>query len=61
MLHIPADQQSCAVNLVDAILKQATIHRASDIHVEPCATGLLIRVRIDGVLHDAITWVSEKA
>ncbi len=61
MLHIPADQQSCAVDVVDAILKQATIHHASDIHLEPIPTGLLIRVRIDGVLHDAATWISDKA
>lgn len=61
MLHIPADQQSCAVDVVDAILKQATIHHASDIHLEPIQTGLLIRVRIDGVLHDAATWISDKA
>ncbi len=36
------------------IIEQAIESRASDIHIEPGARRLLIRYRIDGVLHDAI-------
>lgn len=40
------------VQYVDMIFKQAVHERASDIHVEPTKTGVTIRFRIDGVLHD---------
>jgi len=36
--------------LVEAILDAGLQAGASDIHVEPCATGLLVRFRLDGVL-----------
>lgn len=35
---------------VESILMQAIYSRASDIHVEPGKTGMLIRFRIDGIL-----------
>ncbi|MFZ5953542.1 MAG: GspE/PulE family protein [Candidatus Dependentiae bacterium] len=57
MLRIPADQQLSAVSLVDTVLKQATLYNASDIHFEPSSEGLVIRVRIDGVLYDAATCI----
>ncbi|YCH31311.1 type II secretion system protein GspE [Erwinia sp. D4-22] len=37
-------------SLVDHILLQAFQRRASDIHLEPCAAGVRVRLRIDGVL-----------
>lgn len=37
-------------SLVDHILLQAFQRRASDIHIEPCAAGMRVRLRIDGVL-----------
>lgn len=40
------------VTYVDMLFKQAVHERASDIHVEPAKTGVTIRYRIDGVLHD---------
>lgn len=40
------------VTYVDMLFKQAVHERASDIHVEPSKTGVTIRYRIDGVLHD---------
>lgn len=40
-----------AVDLVNQILLAAVQRRASDIHFEPQATGLRVRLRIDGVLH----------
>lgn len=36
--------------LVNHLLLQAFQRRASDIHIEPCATGMRVRLRIDGVL-----------
>jgi type IV pilus assembly protein PilB len=41
-----------AVRLVDSILRGAARRGASDIHIEPLANELLVRYRMDGVLHD---------
>jgi general secretion pathway protein E len=41
---------------VDATFRRALSERASDIHIEPKRTKSLIRMRIDGVLHD-INWM----
>ena len=46
--------------VVDAILRQAVDRRASDVHVEPMASGYEVRLRVDGLLetvarHDANT------
>ena len=38
------------VRLVDAILSEGIIARASDIHIEPSEGGVVVRYRIDGVL-----------
>jgi len=40
------------VRLVDALLEQAINDRASDLHIEPSADRVRLRVRVDGVLHD---------
>jgi len=42
------------VRIVDTLLKHAIIQDASDIHVEPMDDQLLVRYRIDGLLHDAM-------
>ncbi len=42
------------VKIVDTLLLHAIIQQASDIHIEPFDTELVIRYRIDGVLHDAM-------
>ncbi len=42
------------VRVVDTLLKHAIIQNASDIHIEPLETQLLVRYRIDGILHDAM-------
>ena len=42
------------VQLVQAIMMQATSSRASDIHVEPGQDGVRVRFRVDGVLHEAM-------
>ena len=40
------------VRLVDALLEQAAKDKASDLHIEPTTEKVVIRLRIDGVLHD---------
>ena len=43
------------VRIVDTLLRHAIIQAASDIHIEPSETEVLVRYRIDGILHDAMT------
>lgn len=42
------------VRIVDTLLKHAILQDASDIHIEPHEEKLLVRYRIDGILHDAM-------
>ncbi len=42
------------VRIVDTLLKHAILQNASDIHIEPQENQLLVRYRIDGILHDAM-------
>ena len=48
----PADVDAGAIELVDAILSDATSMGASDVHLEPREDSLHVRCRIDGVLHE---------
>ena len=43
------------VRIVDTLLRHAIIQGASDIHIEPMENEVLVRYRIDGILHDAMT------
>lgn len=43
------------VRIVDTLLRHAIIQGASDIHIEPMENELLVRYRIDGILHDAMS------
>lgn len=45
-------QEAPVIQLVNMIIVQAIKERASDIHLEPNKRGLLVRYRIDGILHD---------
>jgi type IV pilus assembly protein PilB len=47
------------IRIVDTLLKHAIIQGASDIHVEPMEKELLVRYRIDGLLHDAMVLPKE--
>jgi type IV pilus assembly protein PilB len=42
------------VRVVDTLLKHAVLQNASDIHIEMQEKDLIIRYRIDGLLHDAM-------
>lgn len=50
-----ASTDTAAVRLADKILEQAVRVRASDVHLEPRANGMVVRFRIDGVLQEAGT------
>ncbi len=43
------------VRIVDTLLRHAIIQGASDIHIEPMEEEVMVRYRIDGMLHDAMT------
>jgi len=43
------------IQLVNMLIVQGVKDRASDIHIEPNEKGLLVRFRIDGMLHDVRT------
>lgn len=43
------------VRIVDTLLRHAIIQGASDIHIEVLEGDVLVRYRIDGILHDAMT------
>ena len=42
------------IKLVNGLIREALKLRATDIHVEPCEGEVLIRFRVDGVLHDRL-------
>ena len=44
-------QEASVVRLVNEILLEAIQSRTSDVHIESQSTGLIIRFRIDGILH----------
>ncbi len=48
-------EEAPIVRIVDAILRHAVLQNASDIHIEPQEKELVVRYRIDGILHDAMT------
>ena len=42
------------VRIVDTLLRHAILQSASDIHIEPMEKEVLVRYRLDGILHDAM-------
>jgi len=42
------------IRIVETLLKHAALQNASDIHIECMENDLLVRYRIDGILHDAM-------
>ncbi|MFA5995709.1 MAG: ATPase, T2SS/T4P/T4SS family [Patescibacteria group bacterium] len=43
------------IKIVDTILDYAIFQNASDIHIEPAETNIVIRFRIDGILREVMT------
>lgn len=50
-----ADKSLPIIRMVDLILNYGYENRASDIHLEPYEKKIILRYRIDGVLHDVLT------
>jgi len=48
-------QELPVIRIVDTLMKHAVLQRASDIHIEPTEKEVVVRYRIDGILHDAMT------
>ncbi|OGH58924.1 MAG: hypothetical protein A2725_04220 [Candidatus Magasanikbacteria bacterium RIFCSPHIGHO2_01_FULL_33_34] len=48
------EKDEISVKLVDIFLEYGYKNRASDIHMEPYSDGVVVRFRIDGVLHDVL-------
>ncbi|MCX6731803.1 MAG: ATPase, T2SS/T4P/T4SS family [Candidatus Parcubacteria bacterium] len=42
------------VKIVDTLLRHAILQRASDIHIEPMEKEIIVRYRIDGILHNTM-------
>lgn len=42
------------VRIVDTLIKHAVLQNASDIHIEQGETEVIVRYRIDGILHDTM-------
>lgn len=49
------DALGSPARIVRAVLREATANRGTDVHFDPGADELLVRVRIDGILHDLVT------
>ena len=43
------------IRIVDTLIRHAILQTASDIHIEPMEKEIIVRYRIDGILHDAMT------
>jgi type IV pilus assembly protein PilB len=46
-------EESPVIKLVNLILIQAIKDRASDVHIEPAQDSVIVRYRVDGILHEA--------
>ncbi len=53
------ERDSAIVELVDSIVHYGYKNRVSDIHVEPSSRRILVRFRIDGVMHDVLEMPKE--
>ena len=50
-----AAEELPVVRIVDTLLKHAILQKASDIHIEPMEKEVMVRYRLDGILHDVMT------
>jgi len=49
------------IRLINGLIAEAARRGASDVHIEPYEANLLVRLRIDGVLHEVLTLPSRVA
>ncbi|PIQ38608.1 MAG: type II secretion system protein GspE [Lysobacterales bacterium CG17_big_fil_post_rev_8_21_14_2_50_64_11] len=52
---LESDDDAPIIRLINALLTEAVKQRASDIHIEPFETRLLVRFRVDGVLREVLS------
>ncbi len=52
---LESEDDAPVIRLVNTLLSQALKDRASDIHIEPFESQVLVRFRIDGVLHSIVS------
>ncbi|MCR4322751.1 MAG: ATPase, T2SS/T4P/T4SS family [Candidatus Azambacteria bacterium] len=52
---VKAAEDLPVIKIVDSLLRHAITQSASDIHIEPAEKEVIVRYRIDGILHDAMT------
>lgn len=50
-----AAQEIPIIKIVDTLLKHAILQGTSDVHIEPLEKEVIIRYRVDGILHDVMT------
>lgn len=53
------ERDEASVDLVDTLMHHGYKNRASDIHIEPYTKKILVRFRIDGVMHDVLDMPKE--
>ncbi len=52
---LESEDDAPIIRLINAVLTEAVKSGASDIHIEPQETALLVRFRVDGVLQEVLT------
>jgi len=52
---LESEDDAPIIRLINALLTQAIKEEASDIHIEPYETRLVVRFRVDGVLREVLT------
>ncbi|MDD4381452.1 MAG: ATPase, T2SS/T4P/T4SS family, partial [Atopobiaceae bacterium] len=50
-----ANANAPSIRLVNSIIERGIADHASDIHIEPQETDVLVRMRLDGILHNVFT------
>ena len=58
---LDSDDEAPVVRLINALVAQAVQQGASDIHLEPAADGMAVRMRRDGVMEDVLRLPAEVA
>ncbi|PJE02414.1 MAG: type II secretion system protein GspE [Leptospira sp.] len=53
--NLDLSNEAPIIKMVNVILSQAVSERASDIHIEPYEKSLVVRYRVDGILHKVLT------
>lgn len=54
--HAKGHQDYALAKMVDLMIETAYYDKVSDVHIEPQEESAIIRFRIDGILHDVVTY-----